>query len=199
MKRWLVMGLLPLVVAGCATTASTPPAPDRAELLARASGQVLYRRPPEEVLEAARAVLNEHGYTVLPSSDPYYVRTGWKVEGNPDISSRWSRLLLQGRRLADGRFMLRAFEQVNTTVGRAPAHPSLGGGNRDANRGGEGANTNYVQGEALSAAPVVTRRNASMEWEVLSRLEPRFARTVERQVDVYVANHQPPEEVENAP
>ena len=198
MKRWLVMTLLPLVAAGCATT-SQPPAPNRQELLERASSQVLYRRSPEEVMEAMRAVLNEHGYTVLPSSDPYYVHTGWKVDGNMDFSSRWSRILVQGRKLADGRFVVRAYEQLNNTVGRAPAHPSLGGGNRDANKGGEGANTNYVQGEALFAAPVVTRRAASLEWEVLSRLEPRFTQAVEKQVDHYVTNHQPPEELEAEP
>lgn len=199
MQRWLVMGLLPLVAAGCATTPASPPAPTRQALLERASNHVLYRRPPEEVMAVARTVLDKQGYTVLPTADPYYVRTAWKVDGNMDISSRWSRVLLQGRKLADGRFLLRAFEQVNTTVGRAPAHPSLGGGNRDANKGGEGANTNYVQGEALFAAPIVTRRSASVEWAVLSRLEPRFAETVEQQVDVYVANHQPPEELETEP
>lgn len=197
MKPWLVMGLLPLVVAGCATT-TQPPAPDRQELLARASSQVFYRRPPEEVMAATRAILNEHGYTVLPNSDPYYVHTGWKVDGNPDISSRWSRVLVQGRKLADGRFALRAFEQVNHSVGRAPAHPGLGAGGRDtrSRRGAEGANTNSVQGEPLFAAPVVTRRKAALEWEVLSRLEPRFTEAVEKQVDHYVTNHQPPEELE---
>lgn len=198
MKRWLVTGVLGLMAAGCATTPK-PSVPNREELLERATNYVFYRRPPEEVLKTARAILDEHDYTVLPSSDPLYVRTGWKVDGNMDISSRWSRILIQGHKLADGRFALRVYEQVNTTVGRAPSHPSLGGGNRDANKGGEGANTNYVVGEPLFAAPIVTRRDTSLEWEVVSRLEPRFAHTLEQQVDVYVANHQPPEELEVDP
>lgn len=197
MKQWLVTGVLSLVAAGCATTPK-PYVPERQELLDRATNYVFYRRPPEEVLKVARDVLDEHGYTVLASTDPLYVRTGWKVDGDMDISSRWSRVLIQGHKLADGRFALRAYEQVNTTVGRAPPHPSLGGGGRDASRGG-GTNTNYVQGEALFAAPIVTRRDASVEWEVLSRLEPRFVQVVEQQVDVYVTNHQPPEELEVDP
>jgi hypothetical protein len=202
MKRWLaMMGCVTLAATGCATSASskTAPALDRNVLLARASEQVLYRRPPEEVMGALEVLLNERGYTVLPSADPNYLRTGWRVLGDFDFSSRWSRVLVQGRKLEDGRFVVRAFEQLNTTVGRAAPHPSLGGGNRDANRGGEGANTNYVQGEALFMAPVVTRRHAELEWALLAKLEPKFAAAVERQVDVYVANHQPPEEVDETP
>ncbi|XXF77477.1 hypothetical protein P2318_31150 [Myxococcaceae bacterium GXIMD 01537] len=198
MTRLLTLALGALLYAGCATTAPAPLVLDRDVLLARATGRLTYKRPPEEVLEALKTTLDEQGYHVLPSSQPYYVHTDWKVEGDPDISSHWSRVLVQCMRFTDGRFVVRAYEQVQTTVGRAPAHPSLGGGNRDAQKGG-GGNTNFVEGEPLAAAPVVTRRAMQVEWALLARLEPRFAKAVEREVDVFVYNHQPPEEIENAP
>lgn len=200
MKRWFSMTVSALLALGAAGCATAPVRQDEKALLEATSSQVLYRRPAAEVLDAVRALLDERGYTVLPSSDPNYVRTGWKVEGDFDFSSRWSRVLVQGRTLPDGRFLVRAFQMQETTVGRAPSHPSLGGGNKDASKGGgEGANTNYVEGEPLSAAPVATHRDTELEWAILERLEPAFAHSLKRQVEVYVVNHQPPEEVENPP
>jgi hypothetical protein len=40
------------------------------------------------------------------------------------------------------------------------------------------------------------RRATWLEWAILSRLEPTFTAEVEHQVDVYVTNHRPPEEVD---
>ncbi len=203
MMRWLaMMGCLSLVAMGCATTARpvTTPAQQRQVLLERTVEQVAYVRPPEEVMAELQTLLNERGYTVLASADPLYVRTGWKVVGDFDFASRWSRVLVQGRTLENGRFIVRAYEQVNSTVGRAASHPSLGAAGRagGSSRGGE-ASTNYAVGEALSMAPVVTRRSTELEWALLSRLEPQFTRAVELQVDVFVANHQPPVEIDETP
>lgn len=200
MKRWFPMTVSALLSLGAVGCASAPVRQDEQALLEATSSQVLYRRPAAEVMEAARAILDERGYTVLPSADPHYVRTGWKVEGDFDFSSRWSRVLIQGRTLPDGRYLVRAFQMQETTVGRAASHPSLGAGSKEANnRASEGTNTNAVAGEPLSAAPVTTHRDTEVEWAILERLEPAFARSLKRQVEVYVANHQPPEELENPP
>jgi hypothetical protein len=185
MRRWLAMGVGALLFmgAGCATTHDA-----RRELLARASAEVAYDVPPKELLEAARAVLSDQGYVLAPSRSSLALRTLWKIDGNPDFASRWSLVLVMVEQRADGRCVVRTQQATHTTVGRAASHPSFSGGQADGKNGKEGGSTSYVAGEPLSAAKPVFSRALDLEWEILTRVAPRFAANVEKQVDIYLAS-----------
>jgi hypothetical protein len=193
-NRWLALCLGVVGLWGLAGCATTSPRATRQELLERTASQTLYRRPPAEVLQAVRDVLNEQGYTVLPSADPLYVRTSWKIQGDFDSASQWTRYLVVGRVLPDGRVSLRAHSVFLATVGRAPAHPSLGSGSKDSRDSNGTGIGSYVAGEPLPVGRPLLRRALGLEWTVLERLEPRFAAAVAQQVDLYLVSE--PQEVD---
>jgi hypothetical protein len=186
MRCWLAVGMSAFLVlgAGCATT----PQDARRTLLERTSAEVAYNLPARQVMDAARAVLDEQGYVLAPGGGPTSLRTQWKLNGDLDTVTRWSKVLVIGQYRADGRFVVRAQQVVWVTGGRAASHPGMASSASGAGkRGSEGA-TNYVQGEAYSPAKPVFRRALDLEWAILQHLEPQFASDVEKQVDLYLAS-----------
>ncbi|MBN1204603.1 MAG: hypothetical protein JXB05_06735 [Myxococcaceae bacterium] len=184
MKCWHVLGLgaFLLLGAGCATTN------ERRVLLERASAEVAYALPPEQVMDAARAVLKDRGYLLAPSRSPHTLRTLWKIAGDFDMTARWSLLLVTCQQRADGRFILLTQQATYVTGGRTAPHPgsasSVSGGVK---RGNEGT-TNYYAGDPYSSAKPVFSRALDIEWEILQRLDPQTAAEMEEQVDIYLSN-----------
>ena len=189
MRYGLALGVSALLVlgTGCATTGS-----DRRVLLERASAEIAYEQPARVVMDAAKAVLSDHGYVLAPSRGTNALRTQWKIDGDMEMTARWSMVLIVGQYRADGRFIVRAEQVLWVTGGRTASHPgmasSVSGGGK---RASDGA-TNYVLGEPFSPAKPVFSRALNLEWEVLQRVEPRFASEVEKQVDIYLSSKHPP-------
>ncbi|MCK8502365.1 hypothetical protein [Myxococcus fulvus] len=190
-RRWLAVcaGLAAVVCAsGCASS------PQKA-LLGRTSGLVVYDLPAMQVMKAAEAELGERGYALLPSTDPYFLQTPWKVSGNYDMGSSWSRLYVEGRVRADGRFVVRAYEMAATTFARTQALPF---GLRETTSATIDDKPNATPAELIASEPELQtrsaraniRRNLDLEWAILERLNPDFANKVKEQVDLYVA-HEP--------
>ncbi|WP_163994336.1 hypothetical protein [Pyxidicoccus caerfyrddinensis] len=224
MKRRLVLlvavGLV-LGASGCATTRDP-----RQELLEGTGSHAVYKLPPEALLTASREILSERGYRLLPSSDPLYVHTSWKIEGSIEIGASWSRMLVQAVRLENGRTMVRAYRMAYTTNGLAPSHPGSFAGTREGKEGGSeggGSKSNagssgqagsYVMGEPMSPTKPHLYRAGDFEWALLARVSPEMASYLERRVDAYLAERQhpsmreeeeegvhelPPQEVPDAP
>jgi hypothetical protein len=183
----LVVGLL-LGATGCALTRDP-----RQNLLEGTTSQAVYRLPPESLLTTTRELLVEQGYELLPSADPLYVHTTWKIKGNVDIGASWSRLLVQAHRLSDGRTMVRAYRMVYTTNGRAPSHPGAFAGQREGKEGTKGGGSSesqvgrYVLGEPMSPTKPTLLRATDFEWALLNRVEPKFAAHLQSRVDAYLA------------
>ncbi|MCE9669608.1 hypothetical protein LY474_17575 [Myxococcus stipitatus] len=171
-------------MTGCATPQKV--------LLEQTSSYVVYDLPTGTVMKAAEEVLGERGYALLPSKDPRFVHTPWKVDGNFDMGSRWSRLYVEAQPRPDGRLRVRAYELYASTYGgRSQLLPAMP------------ADQNYAPDEVpnngptvlLAAEPTlpmrssrpVMRRNQELEWAILERLNPEFAGHVKEQVDLYVA------------
>ncbi len=188
MRCWLAMAVSGLFVlgTGCATQSNV-----RQTLLERTSAEVAYSLPADQVMGAARAVLNDQGYVIAPGGGPHSFRTHWKLAGDLDTLTRWTKVLVVGQHRADGRFVVRAQQVVWVTGGRTASHPGMGnsvsGGGK---RGSDGA-VNYVQGEPYAAGKPVFRRALDLEWAILQQLEPEFATEVEQQVDIYLASNPP--------
>jgi hypothetical protein len=171
----VLLGLLLLEVTGCAT--------ERQELLERSVSYVSYRLPAEQVLDAARELLKERGYTLVPSTDPLYVRTAWKVsfDDTLDVGGVMERRFIMGKQLDDGRFVLNAYRLTHTTIGRTMAHPSSPRADEKT-----GVQQN-IKGDPLSNARPVLVRDLELEWQILSRVSPATAHELESQVDRYIA------------
>lgn len=206
MKRWLaMMGFVSLAATGCATgpwALTFTEADARQLLLERTASEVIYRRAPDEVMAAARAVLEEQGYQVQLTTDPSYVRTEWKVDGSAEQAGYMSQYLVLGQQLKDGRFVVRVHErelahggQVLQHSSAAPALPRPMAAMLQAPTGG-GNSLALATGTPMALGTPTVRRATWLEWAILSRLEPTFTAEVAHQVDVYVANHRPPEEVD---
>ena len=184
MKRWLVGVVVALAVTGCA---SSP----RKTLLERTGSYVVYDLPAQQVMDAAEAELGARGYSMLPSTDPLFLHTPWKVRGNHDVFTAWSRRYIEGRVRPDGRFVLRAYKvdaNVHARTQLLPGFSPSVGVTPD-----EKPNTTPT--EVLATEPVlgrsstrpVIRRDLELEWAILERLNPDFAGRVKAQVDVYLA------------
>ncbi|MFP2909433.1 hypothetical protein ACLESD_31200 [Pyxidicoccus sp. 3LFB2] len=187
MKRLALLaacGLL-LGTTGCALT------PDpRKNLLEGTSGHAVYKLPPESLLTLSRELLVEQGYELLPTADPLYVHTTWRVNGNIDVGASWSRVLVQAHTLSDGRTMVRAYRLAYTTNGRAASHPGAFAGKNQSKSGkdsGEGQVGRYVLGEPMSAAKPQLQRATDFEWALLSRVDPQLSAHLQNRVDAYLA------------
>lgn len=196
MKKLLVRVLAAGLLWGCVGCATTP---TRQALLESTAEHVLYRLPPARVMEAARDIVDERGYLLLPSNTPNYLRTQWKIDGNLDVGARWSRYLVQVHPLPDGQVAVRAYAIKYTTIGRTAAHPGFGAGRKE-QRGRKGQETGatdgtYVAGDPMSAAKPTVLRASELEWAILERLNPRFAVRTKAQVDQYLSERTPPPEV----
>ncbi|NMO16320.1 hypothetical protein HPC49_29140 [Pyxidicoccus fallax] len=183
---FLVAAGLLLGATGCAVTKDP-----RQNLLEGTTSQAVYKLPPESLLATARELLVEEGYELLPSSDPLYLHTTWRIRGNVDVGASWSRILVQAHRLDNGRTMIRAYRMAYTTNGRAPSHPGSFAGQREAkeNKGGGGGSSQagvYVLGEPLSPTKPTLLRATDFEWALLSRVEPQFAAHLKSRVDAYL-------------
>jgi hypothetical protein len=188
-------GLL-LGAAGCSLT------PDpRKNLLESTSSHAVYRLPPESLLNTTRELLTEQGYELLPTADPMYVHTTWKIDGNLEVGAAWSRILVNAHRLSDGRTLVRAYRMSYTTNGRAASHPSLSGGSKDNKNSESGMGGRYVAGEPMSPTKPTLQRAADFEWALLARVEPRFAAHLKQRVDAYLTEPQSgaASEVESVP
>ena len=77
MRGWLALGVgtLLAVGTGCATTSE-----ERRVLLERTSAEVAYALPPEQVMDAAKAVLEERGYELAPGGSACSVRRALDLE-----------------------------------------------------------------------------------------------------------------------
>lgn len=94
--RWIMRGLVLLMLAGlsaCATTTSLPP-PERLEH---------FRAPPEQVMQAAMATLAERGFVIVYGDHAlgelrasYAARPAWRVEAHVARDLRGSELQLKG-------------------------------------------------------------------------------------------------------
>ncbi|MBZ4421668.1 hypothetical protein [Myxococcus sp. RHSTA-1-4] len=195
----LAAGLL-LGAVGCAVT------PDpRQSLLEGTTSQAVYKLPPESLLTTARELLVEQGYELLPTADPLYLHTTWKIKGNVDIGASWSRILVQAHRLDNGRTMVRAYRMAYTTNGRAASHPGSFAGQREAKEdkgsggGASGQAGTYVLGEPLSPTKPTLLRATDIEWAILSRVEPKFAAHLKARADAYLAERQQPPSGEEKP
>lgn len=196
------VGLL-LGAAGCATTRDP-----RKEMLEGTSGHAVYKLPPESLMATAREMLTEQGYRLLPTSDPLYLHTSWKISGTIEIGASWSRVLMQAVQLPNGRSMIRAYRMTYTTNGLAPSHPGSFAGQREGKESGsEGGGTksgagssgqsgSYVLGEPMSPTKPNLVRASDLEWALLRRVSPRMATFLEHRVDAYLAEHKLPPEVE---
>jgi len=186
MRCWLAVGMSAWLVLGAACATSQD---SRRSLLERTSAEVAYNLPAKQVMDAARAILDEQGYLLAPGGGLTSLRTQWKLSGDLDTLTRWSKVLVIGQYRADGRFVVRAQQVLWVTGGRAASHPGMASSvSGKGKRGGEGT-TNYVQGEAYSPAKPVFRRALDLEWAILQHLEPQFAANVEKQVDLYLASN----------
>jgi len=206
MKRWLaMMGFVSLAATGCATAPRAltfTEADARRLVLERTASEVTYLRSPDEVMTAARAVLEEQGYHLQLTTDPNYVRTEWKVDGSAELAVHMSQYLVLGKQLEDGRFAVRVHERVLAHGGQILQPPSaaptlprpMAAMVHTPIRGGNGLA--LYTGTPLALGTPMTRRAPWLEWAILSRLEPTFTTAVAHQVDVYLANHRPPEEVD---
>jgi hypothetical protein len=189
----VAVGLL-LGAAGCALT----PDPQK-NLLEGASSHAVYRLPPEQLLDTARKMLTEQGYELLPTTDPLYVHTTWKIDGNLDIGAGWSRILVNAHRLSDGRTLVRAYRMSYTTNGRAPSHPGMNADAKENKQSESGSGGRYVAGEPLSPTKPTLRRAADFEWALLSRVEPRFAAHLKQRAEGYLTHPEASSDVEELP
>lgn len=161
-------------------------------LMERTSSLVVYDLPAMEVMKAAEVVLGERGYTLIPSTDPYFLQTTWVTTGNFDMGTRWSRLFVEGRVRADGRFSVRAYEMAATTFARTQALPTAlisttSGFIDDVPNGSPTVLLSEPELQARSARAAV-HRELDLEWDILERVNPAFAERVKEQVDRYVAS-----------
>lgn len=122
MRCWLALGVGAFLVlgTGCATTNH-----ERQVLLERVTTEVVYNMPPKQVMDAARAVLDERGYLPAPGGSLNSVYTQWKIDGDLDHLARWSKVLVIGEQRSDGRYVVRAQQVTWVTPGRADSHPGL--------------------------------------------------------------------------
>jgi hypothetical protein len=200
MRRFALLAVLGWVsmTTGCA--AKQDP---RTNLLEGTSSHAVYKLPPESLLATMRTLLVEQGYELLPTSDPLYVKTTWKIDGNLDMGARWSRVLVQAVQLENGRTMVRAYRMHYMTNGRASSHPgSFAGQKESKDAGSEGGGSSggggggqvgrYVLGEPLSPTKPHVVRATDIEWALLGRVSPRMAGFLEQRVDAYLQERQQP-------
>ena len=168
-----LVGLLLLGVTGCVS--------ERQHLIERSAAYVTYRLPAEQVLEVARELLKEQGYLILETRDPLYVRTSWraKFDESLDIGAVRERQLVIGTKLADGRFVLKAYRISYTTIGRTAPHPI-------SSKNETTGEQKMTKGDPLSYAEPVLVRDLELEWQIFSRVAPSVARELESQVDQYL-------------
>ncbi|MFP2927794.1 hypothetical protein ACLESO_21860 [Pyxidicoccus sp. 3LG] len=189
----VIAGLL-LGATGCAIKQDP-----RQNLLEGTTSHAVYRLPAESLLTTAKELLVEQGYELLPTADPNYVHTTWRIQGNLDVGASWSRILVQAHPLADGRTMVRAYRMAYTTNGRAQSHPGGFAGTKEGKQGGsEGQGSSnqagvYVAGEPMSPTKPTLYRATDFEWALLSRVEPRFAAHLQSRVDTYLTERKQPE------
>lgn len=184
-KPWLLAVVVACALTGCA---SSP----RKALLERTSSYVVYDLPAQQVMDAAEQELGERGYSLLPSTDSLFLHTPWKIRGNFDVFTAWSRVYVEGRKLPDGRLVVRAWQVAANLPARSQALPgfSLSGGAEPENV------PNNTPTVLLATEPVlgrnthrsVLRRDLELEWAIMRRVNPEFAGRVEEQVDVYLAH-----------
>jgi hypothetical protein len=142
-------------------------------------------------MRAAEEELSARGYSLLPSTDPYFLQTPWKVSGNFDVYTAWSRRYVEGHKLPDGRFVVRAYE----TAANMSARTQLLPGFQATVHVTPEEQPNTTPTVLLATEPVLVRsahpairRDLDFEWAIMARVNPEFAGRVKEQVDYYVAH-----------
>ncbi len=201
MRRLALLAVVGLLFAapGCAIKQDP-----RTSLLEGTSSHAVYKLPPETLASTLRSVLVEQGYELLPTRDPLYVKTTWKIDGSLDMGARWARVLVQLHKLDNGRTTVRAYRMIYMTNGRAASHPgsfagqkeskdagSAGGGSAGG-AGGAAQSGSYVLGEPLSPTKPNLVRAADIEWALLGRVSPQMAGFLEKRVDTYLQEGKQP-------
>lgn len=189
MKRGFVGAVGVLLAFGA--TGCAGPQVQRKQLLERTGSYVVYDLPAQTVMDAAEAELSERGYSLLPSTDPLFLHTPWKVRGNFDVFTDWSRVYVEGRKLADGRLVVRAYRMA----ANVPARTQLLPGFSASARTNPDEQPNTTPTVLLATEPVlgrystrpIIRRELELEWAIMERVNPEFAGRVKEQVDVYLA------------
>jgi hypothetical protein len=186
-KHGLVALVGALLITGCAGSS-------RKTLLERTGGLVVYDLPAQQVMAAAEEELGARGYALLPSTDPYFLQTPWKVSGNFDVFSAWSRRYVEGHKLPDGRFVVRAYEMAANMAARTQLLPGMATSVPTA----PDEKPNTMPTVLLATEPVLVRsahpgirRDLAFEWAIMERLNPEFAGRVKEQVDYYLAQSTP--------
>ncbi|WP_426749541.1 hypothetical protein [Myxococcus sp. Y35] len=171
-----------LALTGCTSQRQT--------LLERTSSYVVYDMPARQVMKAAEAVLSERGYALLPSTDPLFLHTPWKIAGNHDVFTHWSRVYVEGRKRPDGRLIVRAYHMAANMPARTQMLPVP----EKTTMVAPEEQQNIMPAVLLSAEPVLVRsarpdlrRDLELEWAIMERLDPDFAERVKTQVDIYLA------------
>lgn len=175
--------LMLLALVGCTNHRQT--------LLERTSSYVVYDMPARQVMKAAETILSERGYALLPSTDPMFLITPWKVSGNYDVFTHWSRVYVEGHKRPDGRFTVRAYHMAASMPARTQSLPTPETTTMTAPE----EKQNIMPTVLLSTEPVLVRsarpnlrRDLNLEWAIMEQLDPDFAGRVKTQVDVYLAH-----------
>ncbi|MCP3099824.1 hypothetical protein LZ198_13195 [Myxococcus sp. K15C18031901] len=176
-------GLCLLGALGCATTKDP-----RQQLLEGTSTNAVYKLEPAKLADTVRHLLTEQQYELLPTSDPLYIKTTWRIDGALDMGGSWSRMLVQLVPLGDGRTAVRAYRMGYTTTGMAPSHPGLAANQKDTGKSEGGVTGSYVSGEPMSPAKPSVIRAADFEWTLLNRADPRLGAHLEARADDYIAH-----------
>ncbi|MCE9670803.1 hypothetical protein LY474_23635 [Myxococcus stipitatus] len=193
LAMWAMAGLCLLGAWGCATTQDP-----RKQLLEGTSGNAVYKLEPVQLADTIRHLLTEQRYELLPTSDPLYLKTTWRIDGALDMGGSWSRMLIQLVPLGDGRTAVRAFRMGYTTTGRASSHPGLASNQKDSGKAEGGVTGSYVVGEPLSPAKPSVKRAGDFEWALLARVDPKLGAHLEARANDYIATgrHDPSEPTE---
>jgi hypothetical protein len=163
------------------------------------AAKVVYERPADDVLTAAKALLAEEGYSGRAAAGGRVFVTEWREQiAGSAIAATYTRYLVEVREVAPGRTVARFLRSTRSAgasgqgVGQAGAAQMAGmsslhtesGASRDnavpegpsaAARGGTG----LVGGPEERAALLDGKRDLEMEWRLLGRLAPDRARALE--------------------
>jgi hypothetical protein len=185
-----VLAVIALVFAtGCAAT-------NRETFMRERAAEYVYRRPMAEVFAAAEKLLADEGYTGRESKNSWVFITEWKEDGGgSNISSNYSRYLVEGKELGPNQSLIRITHMVRSTASESTGSADLSGNTHgmSPNIGSKGADADPKEGGGVpstegpagafnkKAGVASSSRDVAMEWKLLQRLEPQQAKAIERE------------------
>lgn len=181
----VALALLALLAAsGCAAS-------NRDTFVRERAGEHVYNRPMAEVWAAAKQLLTDDGYTGRESKGQWVYVTEWKdADGQASVGSRFTRYLVEGKELGPNKSVVR-FTQVLRATGSTGAgvgdterstHSGMasmrGSGEAGADATG-GVPQSGQEGIGPRSALATGKRDLTMEWRLLQKLEPTTAGAIE--------------------